>query len=105
MILVFTPHALERGFFYASLLFIFPPAFCFLQLAAEYSGCPSGKKSGDHGWFPRGKMAGLFQDVSFNTPVGATCAPLKSIYSSIQLIYTKAVQYYSFHIISSMGTT
>ncbi|EPS65123.1 hypothetical protein M569_09659, partial [Genlisea aurea] len=54
-----------------------PPAE-FAKLAAEYSECPSGKKGGDLGWFPRGKMAGPFQDVAFNTPVGVTSAPFKS---------------------------
>lgn len=49
-----------------------------LQIAAEYSECPSGKKGGDLGWFPRGKMAGPFQDVAFNTVVGATSPPFKS---------------------------
>ncbi|KAF5942942.1 hypothetical protein HYC85_020584 [Camellia sinensis] len=49
-----------------------------VQLAAEYSECPSGKKGGDLGWFPRGKMAGLFQDIAFSTTVGATSAPFKS---------------------------
>ncbi|GMP96419.1 hypothetical protein CsSME_00045076 [Camellia sinensis var. sinensis] len=48
------------------------------KLAAEYSECPSGKKGGDLGWFPRGKMTGPFQDVAFSTPVGATSAPFKS---------------------------
>uniref|UniRef100_A0A2P2JJP2 Peptidyl-prolyl cis-trans isomerase n=1 Tax=Rhizophora mucronata TaxID=61149 RepID=A0A2P2JJP2_RHIMU len=54
-----------------------PPAE-FAKLAAEYSECPSGKKGGDLGWFPRGKMAGPFQDVAFSTTVGATSAPFKS---------------------------
>ncbi|KAI9173992.1 hypothetical protein LWI28_009975 [Acer negundo] len=54
-----------------------PPAE-FAKIAAEYSECPSGKKGGDLGWFPRGKMAGPFQEVAFNTPVGATSAPFKS---------------------------
>lgn len=49
-----------------------------LQIAAEYSECPSGKKGGDLGWFPRGKMAGPFQEVAFNTVVGATSPPFKS---------------------------
>lgn len=53
-------------------------AFMFLQIAAEYSECPSGKKGGDLGWFPRGKMAGPFQEVAFNTVVGATSPPFKS---------------------------
>jgi NIMA-interacting peptidyl-prolyl cis-trans isomerase 4 len=54
-----------------------PPAE-FAKLAAEYSECPSGKKGGDLGWFPRGKMAGPFQEVAFNTPVGTLSAPFKS---------------------------
>ncbi|XP_031399514.1 peptidyl-prolyl cis-trans isomerase NIMA-interacting 4 isoform X1 [Punica granatum] len=54
-----------------------PPAE-FAKLAAEYSECPSGKKGGDLGWFPRGKMAGPFQEVAFNTLIGATSAPFKS---------------------------
>ncbi|KAL3695587.1 hypothetical protein R1sor_009663 [Riccia sorocarpa] len=54
-----------------------PPAE-FAKIAAEYSECPSGKKGGDLGWFPRGKMAGPFQDVAFATPVGTTSAPFKS---------------------------
>ncbi|PKU74767.1 Peptidyl-prolyl cis-trans isomerase Pin1 [Dendrobium catenatum] len=54
-----------------------PPAE-FAKVAAEYSECPSGKKGGDLGWFPRGKMAGPFQEVAFGTPVGATTAPFKS---------------------------
>ncbi|KAI3873015.1 hypothetical protein MKW92_028848 [Papaver armeniacum] len=48
------------------------------KVAAEYSECPSAKKGGDLGWFPRGKMAGPFQEVAFNTVVGATSAPFKS---------------------------
>lgn len=52
-------------------------------MAAEYSECPSGKKGGDLGWFPRGKMAGPFQDVAFSTLVGATSAPFKSTYVCI----------------------
>ncbi|KAH7683641.1 peptidyl-prolyl cis-trans isomerase NIMA-interacting 4 protein [Dioscorea alata] len=54
-----------------------PPAE-FAKVAAEYSECPSGKKGGDLGWFPRGKMAGPFQDVAFSTPIGVTSAPFKS---------------------------
>uniref|UniRef100_A0A6N2LTS9 Peptidyl-prolyl cis-trans isomerase n=1 Tax=Salix viminalis TaxID=40686 RepID=A0A6N2LTS9_SALVM len=54
-----------------------PPAE-FAKVASEYSECPSGKKGGDLGWFPRGKMAGPFQDVAFATPIGATSAPFKS---------------------------
>ncbi|KVH98509.1 Peptidyl-prolyl cis-trans isomerase, PpiC-type [Cynara cardunculus var. scolymus] len=54
-----------------------PPAE-FAKIAAEYSECPSAKKGGDLGWFPRGKMAGPFQEVAFNTVVGATSPPFKS---------------------------
>ncbi|XP_074316424.1 uncharacterized protein LOC141652730 [Silene latifolia] len=54
-----------------------PPAE-FGKLAAQYSECSSGKKGGDLGWFPRGKMAGPFQDVAFSTAIGATSAPFKS---------------------------
>lgn len=59
----------------------------FFQIAAEYSECPSGKKGGDLGWFPRGKMAGPFQEVAFNTPVGVTSAPFKSTYGILILIF------------------
>ena len=48
------------------------------QIAQEFSECSSGKKGGDLGWFPRGKMAGPFQDVAFATPIGVTSAPFKS---------------------------
>ncbi|KAK8948012.1 Peptidyl-prolyl cis-trans isomerase Pin1 [Platanthera guangdongensis] len=54
-----------------------PPAE-FAKIAADYSECPSAKKGGDLGWFPRGKMAGPFQEVAFSTLVGATTAPFKS---------------------------
>ncbi|PHU00950.1 hypothetical protein BC332_30737 [Capsicum chinense] len=56
-----------------------PPAE-FSKVAAAYSECPSGKKGGDLGWFPRGKMAGPFQEVAFNTPVGATNMDTISFY-------------------------
>ncbi|XP_038990416.1 peptidyl-prolyl cis-trans isomerase NIMA-interacting 4-like [Phoenix dactylifera] len=48
-----------------------PPAE-FAKIAAECSECPSGKKGGDLGWFPRGEMAGPFQELACSTPVGAT---------------------------------
>ena len=57
-----------------------------LPLSIHCSECPSGKKGGDLGWFPRGKMAGPFQEVAFNTPVGATSAPFKSLH---MLLYIK----------------
>ena len=66
-----------------------------MQLAQEYSECPSGKKGGDLGWFPRGKMAGPFQEVAFNTPVGATSAAFKSTYDFQFLHQLILPQYYS----------
>jgi NIMA-interacting peptidyl-prolyl cis-trans isomerase 4 len=75
-----------------------------LQVAQEYSECPSGKKGGDLGWFPRGKMAGPFQEVAFNTPVGVTSAPFKSTYCSCTLqivIYAVLISYfYLFYLFS-----
>ena len=47
-----------------------PPSAAFIKLAAEISECPTGKRGGDLGWFPRGKMVGPFQDVAFKTPEG-----------------------------------
>jgi NIMA-interacting peptidyl-prolyl cis-trans isomerase 4 len=72
-----------------------------LQVAQEYSECPSGKKGGDLGWFPRGKMAGPFQEVAFNTPVGVTSAPFKSTYCSCTLqiiIYAFLISYFYLYI-------
>ncbi|KNA20337.1 hypothetical protein SOVF_052990 [Spinacia oleracea] len=54
-----------------------PPAE-FGKLAMQYSECPSGKRGGDLGWFPRGKMAGPFQEVAFSTAIGATSPAFKS---------------------------
>ena len=50
----------------------------FPQLAAQYSECSSGKKGGDLGWFPRGKMVGAFQDVAFATEPGTMSAPFRT---------------------------
>ena len=55
-----------------------PPATEFAKYATELSECPSGKKGGDLGWFPRGKMVGDFQNVAFNTPVGQMSNIFKS---------------------------
>ncbi|CAK7326122.1 unnamed protein product [Dovyalis caffra] len=65
-----------------------PPAE-FAKLASEYSECPSGKKGGDLGWFPRGKMAGPFQDVAFSTQIGASSAPFKSTHG-YHIIFLKS---------------
>ncbi|CAD6219358.1 unnamed protein product [Miscanthus lutarioriparius] len=62
-----------------------PPAE-FAKVAQEYSECPSGKKGGDLGWFPRGKMAGPFQEVAFNTPVGAAWVSLYPLRRKEELI-------------------
>lgn len=45
-----------------------PSAAAFSKVAMEYSECSSGKKGGDLGWFPRGKMVGAFQEIAFKTP-------------------------------------
>ncbi|KAH0773517.1 hypothetical protein KY290_010654 [Solanum tuberosum] len=77
-----------------------PPAE-FAKVAAAYSECPSGKKGGDLGWFPRGKMAGPFQEVAFNTPVGATSAPFKSTFCGPWLFHRiLAISYQNMDTIS-----
>ncbi|KAH0734840.1 hypothetical protein KY285_010547 [Solanum tuberosum] len=77
-----------------------PPAE-FAKVAAAYSECPSGKKGGDLGWFPRGKMAGPFQEVAFNTPVGATSAPFKSTFCAPWLFHRiLAISYQNMDTIS-----
>ncbi|CAA6659727.1 unnamed protein product [Spirodela intermedia] len=42
-----------------------PPAE-FAKIAAEYSECPSGKKGGDLGWFPRGRWRGHFRTHGYH---------------------------------------
>eukprot|EP01097_Dermamoeba_algensis_P003646 TRINITY_DN2508_c0_g1_i1.p1 TRINITY_DN2508_c0_g1~~TRINITY_DN2508_c0_g1_i1.p1 ORF type:complete len:132 (-),score=44.85 TRINITY_DN2508_c0_g1_i1:54-449(-) len=54
-----------------------PPAE-FGKLAMQYSECSSGKKGGDLGWFPRGKMVGEFQEVAFGTAPGDCSAIFKT---------------------------
>ena len=77
-LITLTEKKIENSLLGVPVIIIFLPLFS--QLAAEYSECPSGKKGGDLGWFPRGKMAGPFQDVAFSTVIGATSAPFKSTY-------------------------
>eukprot|EP00008_Paramoeba_atlantica_P014562 CAMPEP_0201496814 /NCGR_PEP_ID=MMETSP0151_2-20130828/61902_1 /ASSEMBLY_ACC=CAM_ASM_000257 /TAXON_ID=200890 /ORGANISM="Paramoeba atlantica, Strain 621/1 / CCAP 1560/9" /LENGTH=135 /DNA_ID=CAMNT_0047886927 /DNA_START=56 /DNA_END=459 /DNA_ORIENTATION=+ len=54
-----------------------PPAE-FGKLAMKYSECSSGRRGGDLGWFPRGKMVGTFQDVAFKTAVGGCSGIFKT---------------------------
>mmetsp|Transcript_48937 Transcript_48937/g.123110 ORF Transcript_48937/g.123110 Transcript_48937/m.123110 type:complete len:141 (+) Transcript_48937:182-604(+) len=54
-----------------------PPAD-FAKFAEKISECPSAKRGGDLGWFPRGKMNGDFQDVAFSTPPGELSQPFKA---------------------------
>ncbi len=68
----------------------------FGKLAMEYSECSSGKKGGDLGWFPRGKMVffirntdiqvGAFQDVAFGNEPGKCSAPFKTQYVVVQYL-------------------
>lgn len=57
-----------------------PPGSSFAKVATEYSECPTGKKGGDLGWFPRGKMVGPFQDVAFSTPENEMSQIFKSVH-------------------------
>lgn len=83
---------------YSFLVFIKYILCLFLQIAQEYSECPSGKKGGDLGWFPRGKMAGPFQEVAFNTVIGATSAPFKSTYVLIFVVNSASCRNFFFRI-------
>eukprot|EP00744_Colponema_vietnamica_P004014 GILI01006060.1.p1 GENE.GILI01006060.1~~GILI01006060.1.p1 ORF type:complete len:138 (-),score=22.81 GILI01006060.1:119-505(-) len=55
-----------------------PPASEFSKVAQEYSECSSGKRGGDLGWFPRGKMIGDFQEIAFNLPPGKMSQPFRT---------------------------
>ncbi len=50
----------------------------FGEIAEKASECSSGKKGGNLGWFPRGKMVGEFEQKAFSTPVGEVSQPFKS---------------------------
>mmetsp|Transcript_449 Transcript_449/g.1168 ORF Transcript_449/g.1168 Transcript_449/m.1168 type:complete len:135 (-) Transcript_449:31-435(-) len=49
----------------------------FGEVAMKYSECSSAKRGGDLGWFPRGKMEGVFQGVAFSTAEGDVSQPFK----------------------------
>jgi NIMA-interacting peptidyl-prolyl cis-trans isomerase 4 len=48
------------------------------QLAEQLSECPSAKRGGDLGWFPRGKMVGAFQEVAFSLEPGTMSTIFRS---------------------------
>lgn len=53
----------------------------FGAIAKQYSDCSSRKKSGDLGWFGRGKMVKEFERAAFALSVGAmTTDPVKTEY-------------------------
>lgn len=51
------------------------------QLAEQLSECPSAKRGGDLGWFPRGKMVGAFQEVAFGLEPGTMSTIFRSPYA------------------------
>lgn len=52
----------------------------FAELAAEYSGCPSGKKGGDLGRFERGQMVPEFEAAAFAQKEGEIGAVVETPY-------------------------
>lgn len=50
----------------------------FVEIAKEYSLCPSGKKGGDLGEFSPGQMVKEFNDVVFNDEVGKVHGPVQT---------------------------
>eukprot|EP00831_Metopus_contortus_P039579 TRINITY_DN3100_c0_g1_i3.p2 TRINITY_DN3100_c0_g1~~TRINITY_DN3100_c0_g1_i3.p2 ORF type:complete len:151 (+),score=37.99 TRINITY_DN3100_c0_g1_i3:203-655(+) len=56
-----------------------PPAAEFAKVATEYSE-DAAKKGGDLGWFPRGKMAGPFQEVAFSLSPGTMSDLVKTVH-------------------------
>ncbi|KAH7815877.1 putative parvulintype peptidyl-prolyl cis/trans isomerase [Monocercomonoides exilis] len=51
----------------------------FPDVAKDYSE-DKARHGGDLGWFPRGAMAGPFEEVAFSTPVGQRSAPFKTVH-------------------------
>lgn len=50
----------------------------FIELAKEYSICPSAKNGGDLGYFSRGRMAPLFEEAAFKLNTGETSDIVKT---------------------------
>jgi len=50
----------------------------FAALAKKYSTCPSGKKGGNLGEFPPGKMVKAFDNVVFKKPILEVHGPIKT---------------------------
>jgi peptidyl-prolyl cis-trans isomerase C len=50
----------------------------FVQIAMEFSQCPSGKRGGDLGEFSPGQMVEEFDTVVFNESVGEVHGPVKT---------------------------
>ena len=50
----------------------------FVDVAKEYSQCPSGKQGGDLGEFSPGQMVKEFDDVVFSAELGKVHGPIKT---------------------------
>jgi len=50
----------------------------FADLAKKFSGCPSGKKGGDLGWFGRQQMVAEFEKAAFGGRKGDVVGPVKT---------------------------
>lgn len=50
----------------------------FAEMARKYSQCPSGKSSGDLGWFGKGRMVPAFEKAAFEGEKGKILGPVKT---------------------------